>query len=809
MKARRKRSTRQKLSNVLKLLLVVSLTALLSPTAAFGGDVEMAPEEQQEAALGAIGPEAAEAVAAVGDGLPAGEPIDAPGEMAAEDTAAAGKDGGEGNGGNPIEEEYFDYEYHAKMFDKFDSDIRKTRKIIENKATRGRTYEDEISFLTVKGLDAREINGIIEDLDVMLVSVMGGEEFGLLVTIHLRDAKDEKAAYDRLAKDKRVVSAAPTIAGPELCASRPYLDASQTSAEAAWSVAVADSSIIVAVLDIGFNIDHPQLSAVVDRSLAYNAYTNTNALAQVNGHGTEVAGMITTASRYGTSYGARLMPVQIGYWYDIHTNYISPEAIVRAFEHIREKIDSGANIKVINMSFAGYDWTEQDRAYYQPYIDVLASKGVLCVAGAGNDNSSNPAYPASLDKVLSVAALNAGATSRAVATDWGSAGSNVGSSYGPTVDIAAPGTAIETILHLSNGTSLASPIVAGIAALVYARFGNVTPANVEYILKATATPLGDYSLGAGRVDAMAAVTFAYPTVPAFAAPANGLYTIAAAAAPGKVLDVRMGSVADGAGMDVWRSNNTPAQRFRLEKVVRDSRAWYRITCVKTGKRLDVPGGAPAPGRELWQHAANDTDAQLFGLVPNGSGYWVVPKTNPMCALDLRDGLTADGTSVQVWGRNATAAQRFTLAAVSAPFASGVYSVRSALDSGKSLDVAGNATANATNVHLWDYNGSAAQRFAFSYDAATGYYAVIGQGSGKAVDVWNAEVYDGANVQIWDSNGTWAQRWTAVRAADGSYVLYCATGEVVMDLAGASTANGANVQIWAPNGSAAQRWWVAA
>jgi putative cell wall-binding protein len=211
---------------------------------------------------------------------------------------------------------------------------------------------------------------------------------------------------------------------------------------------------------------------------------------------------VTTTVR-GTSYGAKILPIKASY-YD--SNYeaqrFKPAAIVEALNHINNLVDQGVNIKVINISVIGFN--QSSTSQMQPLINTLAAKGVLTVAAAGNSGTSAAVYPAALNNVLSVAALNAAATAR-----WPN------SSYGSTVDIAAPGENILTTDSSGyaywSGTSFSSPMVAGIAALVYQRIaslgGTVSHSSVvESILKGTTDNIGVTGIGSGRVNALRAVT---------------------------------------------------------------------------------------------------------------------------------------------------------------------------------------------------------------------------------------------------------------------------------------------------------------
>ncbi|MDQ0583657.1 lectin [Streptomyces rishiriensis] len=115
--------------------------------------------------------------------------------------------------------------------------------------------------------------------------------------------------------------------------------------------------------------------------------------------------------------------------------------------------------------------------------------------------------------------------------------------------------------------------------------------------------------------------------------------------------------------------------------------------------------------------------------------------------------------------------------------------------GKCLDVAGGAAANGTAVQLYDCNGSAAQRWTVQPDGSL-------RALGKCLDVVGGSTADGAKTQLYDCNGTGAQRWS-YDAATGDVVNTAANK--CLDVTDNSSANGARGQIWSCTGAANQKW----
>ncbi len=275
--------------------------------------------------------------------------------------------------------------------------------------------------------------------------------------------------------------------------------------------AAALDDVVVAVLDTGV-APHPELAAAL---VAGRNFTDSPGGAldatDRHGHGTHVAGTIgADAGSYveGVAAGVRIMPVKVlgdggGGWTDW-----AADGIVWA-------ADNGAD--VINMSLGGAGAsTVQAQA-----VAYARSKGVTVIAAAGNDNTSVPFYPAADAGVIAVAAVD---EQQAKAPF---------SNHGSYVDVTAPGVGILSTYYASydhvymSGTSMASPHVAGVVALMEAAAPTLTPDQVEQVLTGSATDLGaagrDDLFGHGLVDAVrsvqgAATLDAGGTLPANRAP---------------------------------------------------------------------------------------------------------------------------------------------------------------------------------------------------------------------------------------------------------------------------------------------------
>jgi serine protease len=261
----------------------------------------------------------------------------------------------------------------------------------------------------------------------------------------------------------------------------------------AWPTSTGQG-VIVAVVDSGVDGTHPDLAASLVPG--FNARTDrgdgSSAATDGNGHGTHVAGAIAAQVDNGVGVAgiaprALIMPVKA--LDDSGSGWVSDVA-----EGITWAVAHGA--RVINLSLGS-----DNSSLIEPAIAYAVSSDVTVVAAAGNDGARVNRYPAALPAVISVGALDSDETRASF------------SNYSPTVDLTAPGVDILSTVpggYASyDGTSMASPQVAGVAALLRAL---VPHGDLTSLLTSTAVDLGtpgrDDFYGYGMPNAAAAVSAA-------------------------------------------------------------------------------------------------------------------------------------------------------------------------------------------------------------------------------------------------------------------------------------------------------------
>ncbi len=267
----------------------------------------------------------------------------------------------------------------------------------------------------------------------------------------------------------------------------------------AWDKSKGASDVVVAIIDDGIDMRHPDLKNQV--IYPFDTVKETAASLPIGEHGTHVAGIIGSTmdnniGGAGIAPNTKIMPINV---FDGSLAYTSD--IIQAIYYAVEK---GADI--INLSLGSYVYN----ASFNDAIQFAHKSGVVIVAAAGNEGVSTAYYPASYPNVISVGST----TSKEVKSSF--------SNYGEYLDIVAPGSSVYSTLPnngygMMSGTSMASPIVAGVAALVMAAEPALSNVEIENRLFTTADDLGnigkDPSYGNGRVNARKALKIDFLPAP--------------------------------------------------------------------------------------------------------------------------------------------------------------------------------------------------------------------------------------------------------------------------------------------------------
>lgn len=276
----------------------------------------------------------------------------------------------------------------------------------------------------------------------------------------------------------------------------------------AWDITQGSSSIIVAIVDTGIDLDHPDFSCTVPGGAGkltggWNFVAGNNNPDDDNSHGSHVAGIVgactnNSAGVAGTAPNVRLMPVKV-----------LDSAGSGTYEGVAAGIDYAVanGAKIINLSLGG----SEDSITLANAVQNAYNNGVLVIAAAGNCAQGwwpcpgvNPImYPAAYPETMAVGATDS-------ADNWASF-----SEYHDYVEVSAPGVNIYSTWAFGSygnktGTSMSTPYVTGLAALLWSMNpASLTHNAVRQTIQSTAVDLGtpgkDVYFGYGRIDAKLAL----------------------------------------------------------------------------------------------------------------------------------------------------------------------------------------------------------------------------------------------------------------------------------------------------------------
>jgi subtilisin family serine protease len=294
------------------------------------------------------------------------------------------------------------------------------------------------------------------------------------------------------------------------------------SALKAWTVTHGDNDVVIAVLDSGVDYNHVDLRSnmwtrpdtvdeyydeelgTVDDLHGFNAVDNLANPMDDNGHGTHCAGIIgaegdNQVGIAGVNWHVQIMPLK---FIDSSGSGTTKDAI-EAINYVIERKRAGVNVRVISASWG----SRQRSAALEEVIRQAGEEGITIIAAAGNngvDTDQDPHYPSSyeLPNVISVAATDR--------NDQLAGFSNFGKE---SVDVAAPGVDVVSTwmgdeFRSASGTSMATPVVSGVAGLILATDPSISMADLRARLLDSVDKLpalkGKVATG-GRINAAKAV----------------------------------------------------------------------------------------------------------------------------------------------------------------------------------------------------------------------------------------------------------------------------------------------------------------
>ncbi len=367
----------------------------------------------------------------------------------------------------------------------------------------------------------------LESLHVQRVSVLENQTLQTLGA-HLKAQPDVlwvQPNYWRYAQAERITPNDPYYRPERNMRQYQQWHLPKINADFAWSLTQGNPNIIVAVVDTGVDLNHPDLKSKLLPGITIinqTGYAPPSAGMDDNGHGTHVAGLIGASTNNnigvaGCSWDVKILPVKV-----LGKDGAGTDTDIAA--GIMWAADAGA--KIINLSLGGASDDGTGPKVVQAAVDYAYAKGCIIFAASGNSGDNTVYFPAALPHVVAVAATDpydrrssystygnfvalsapGGSGKEALTKDTGMLSTfwNTNSSGSDTLGGSEAGEyAIEV------GTSMAVAVVSGAAQLVWSQTPSLTGDQVVNILKSTAVDIGvpgpDAETGVGRIDVLAAL----------------------------------------------------------------------------------------------------------------------------------------------------------------------------------------------------------------------------------------------------------------------------------------------------------------
>jgi len=352
-----------------------------------------------------------------------------------------------------------------------------------------------------KGLTDEEIGQILKTLGATVI-----QKNDKLNIYRLKIPKDVPVSefLERHGKDGNLPLIEPnfiasTLAADSITPNDPSFSSqwalSKIGADLAWKVTTGRPEIIIAILDTGIEMTHPDLRNKLLPGI--DIVNGDPDPSDDHGHGTHVAGIIAAETNNalgiaGLSWNSPLLPVKV-------ITASGDGAYSDVIDGIVYAADNGA--RVLNLSIGGYSYSQ----VLGNAVEYAHTKGAVIVAAGGNEDSSDPIYPAAYPNVIGTSATDP------ADQIWSP------SNQGAYIKLSAPGTDILSATlnngyATATGTSASTAHVSGVAALILSKNPDFSNTQVEQILYQTADDLGekglDQNFGYGRLNAAKALEVA-------------------------------------------------------------------------------------------------------------------------------------------------------------------------------------------------------------------------------------------------------------------------------------------------------------
>ena len=238
---------------------------------------------------------------------------------------------------------------------------------------------------------------------------------------------------------------------------------------------------------------------------------------------------------------------------------------------------------------------------------------------------------------------------------------------------------------------------------------------------------------------------------------NGIYKLAIGKDSSKVIEVKDKDKSNNALIDIKQYENTESQKFYLDY---QSKGYYKIIAMHTGKSLTVKDNKIQAGSEIVQYEYKDLDSQKWTLRDSHKNGWIIsPLSNPNLALTI-DGTIKNGSKIilnKTQDNDNQMLYVFNITKENQKFPNGIYKLAIGKDSSKVLEVKEKENTNDVIIDLNTYKGEEQQKFYLDYQEE-GYYKIIVIHNKKSLTVKDNKIQTGSDIVQYDYKELESQKW---------------------------------------------------
>ena len=276
---------------------------------------------------------------------------------------------------------------------------------------------------------------------------------------------------------------------------------------------------------------------------------------------------------------------------------------------------------------------------------------------------------------------------------------------------------------------------------------------------------------------------------------TGMYRFTTAINSGLSLDVTGGATAENTQIEIWKNNNSFAQKWWVQQVEGKDNT-YTLQAVCSGKYLADNSGSAV------QSSSISEESQWQIKIKNG--YYILENVATGKVLDVDHSTNASGTRVGTWTYSDANNQLWNQESVDS-ISGGTYILRSLVNSNMVVDISGASIANKANVAMWTFNDGGNQKYNLTKNN-DGSFTIVNCASGKALDVEQANASAGANVIQYTKSNNANQRWFIEYAGDGGFKIVSALNRnLLLGFEPSSPSNGLNICLVKDTGDKSQHF----